>query len=71
MTSIIKVAQSVASYEFGGANYEQVCDDLIEIATYLKQNKSDPSNDIHKAVRSLFWNIVMRVAEDNSFKKDN
>lgn len=71
MTSIIKVAQSVASYEFGGASYEQVCDDLIELATYLKQNKSQPSSDIHKAVRSLYWNIVMRLAEENSFKKEN
>lgn len=71
MSSIIRVAQSVASYEFGGVTYNQLCDDMIEMVTYLKMNKSSPNSEIHKAVKSVYWNIVMRLADENSFKKEN
>ena len=65
--SIQKIAQNVAIYNFTQPTYEQVISDTIDLFKYLKGNPSDTNNDTHKAIKSLFWELVMRTADANSF----
>lgn len=72
MSSIIKIAQSVASYPFNGASYENQCDDLIELITCLKLSKTSQSQPTFNVIKNLYWTLVMKVGNENGFtKKEN
>lgn len=68
--SIVKVAESVCRYNLEKVDYKQVSDDAINLMTFLKDNKCKKGDQIYTTVKSIFWNVVMKMAEENEFRSN-
>lgn len=68
MTTVLKIAQSVASYDYIAPRYVDVVDDLIELLAYLKLEPVSRTENIHHCMETLYWNLIARVADFNEFK---
>lgn len=72
--SLRNIVQRISTYNFFQPEYQDVMDDAIELFKYLKENPSAESEVSHKGMKSLFWEVIMRIANYNSFqgnKRDN
>lgn len=66
--SLIHIVQRISTYNFVQPEYHQLVEDTIDLLNYLKDNPSSESEQNHKAMKGLFWEVVMRVANFNSFQ---
>lgn len=69
--SLIRIVQRVSTYNFIPPEYHQLMDDTIDLFNYLKENPSSENEQNHRAMKNMFWDIVMRIANYNSFQGKN
>ena len=68
---IIDISQRVASFPFVDPTYEEVIDLCGELLKYLKTHAQQTDSNTFKPVRSIFWELTMRIASVNQFTKSN
>lgn len=71
MSKIVKVAQSVASYQFEEPSYKQVIRDMGDLLDYLGENMSDQNTPSLGALKNIYWTLVMKIALYNCFRKED
>ena len=69
--SLIPIVQRVSTYNFVQPEYHQVIDDTIDFLRYLKENPSSENEHNHRAIKGMFWEVIMRIANFNSFQAKN
>lgn len=67
MSKIAQIAGRVGSYKFVNPDYKTLIQDTIELLEYLKENPSKDTEVTFRPTKSLFWELVMRIAESNMF----
>lgn len=65
--SLISIAQKASTFQFIEPDYEEVIDVAIDLLKYLKENPSSELENTHRALKNLFWDVIMRIASINSF----
>lgn len=66
--SLKNIVQRTSTYAFFEPEYTQVIDDATDLLSYLKDNISNESDPNHKAMKNLFWEVIMRIANFNQFQ---
>lgn len=66
--SILHIVQRVSTYNFVQPEYTQLIEDAVDLLNYLKENPSSTNEQNHRAIRGLFWDVVMRIANYNCFQ---
>lgn len=69
--SLIRIVQRVSTYNFVQPEYKQIMDDAIDLLNYLKENPSSENEGNHRAMKAMFWDVIMRIANYNSFQGKN
>lgn len=66
--SLLNLVQRTATYNFFEPDYNQLMDDAIDLLKYLKENPANEKESTHRAMKGLFWEVIMRVANINQFQ---
>lgn len=66
--SLLNLVQRTATYNFFEPDYNQLMDDAIDLLKYLKENPANENESTHRAMKGLFWEVIMRVANINQFQ---
>ena len=69
--SLLHIVQRISTYSFVQPEYTQLIEDMVDLLNYLKENPSSETEQNHKAMKNLFWDVVMRIANCNSFQSKN
>ena len=69
--SLLHIVQRVSTYNFFQPEYTQVIEDTIDLLNFLKENPSGENDQNHRAMKGMFWDVIMRIANYNSFQSKN
>lgn len=66
--SLVNIVQRISTYSFFEPDYKQLIEDAIDLLNYLKENTANENESNHKAMKGLFWEVIMRIATINQFQ---
>ena len=66
--SLLNIVPRISMYSFIEPDYNQLIDDSIDLLRYLKENPSNESNQNHRAMKGLFWDVIIRIVNINQFQ---
>lgn len=66
--SLLHIVQRISTYNFFPPEYSQIIEDAIDLLGYLKENPSSENEENHRAMKGMFWEVIMRIANYNSFQ---
>lgn len=66
-TTFLKLSQIVSTYPYQPPSYEDLMDTYMQYLILLKEHKQYKESEVYKAVKSLFWELSMRIATENQF----
>lgn len=69
--SFLTISQEVSAYPYQEPSYDQLIDTFKTFLDCLKESKQTKESLQYRPIRGLFWELVMRVANENQFVERN